>query len=156
MSFVDCLNWTSPAESQKEVFAALLLRNPLSTLQAYDLRHENWSYCLRSPTIVKWPARSWHTEQWSDSWGSNFSSRDADHKLVAWKVGFVAAMQRKLPSATPLVMFSSNNQRNSLRVSWEVRKSLYAYMICKHNDLRTCKKVGKFWSTVKGLDFEVC
>jgi hypothetical protein len=59
-------------------------------------------------------------------------------------------------SVTLRVMFGWPNQRDSLRFSWEVRESLYAYTMCIHNDLRTCEKVGELWSTFTGLDFEVC
>ena len=38
-------------------------------------------------------------------------------------------------------------RRNSLRVSREVRRSLYGYTMCTHKDLRTCEKVGELWST---------
>lgn len=29
---------------------------------------------------------------------------------------------------------------------WEVRECLYVYSMSKHNDLRTCEKVGELWS----------
>jgi len=32
-------------------------------------------------------------------------------------------------------------------IHWEVRESLYAYTMCIHINLRTCEKVGEFWST---------
>jgi hypothetical protein len=38
------------------------------------------------------------------------------------------------------------HQWDSLRFHWEVRECLYVYSMSKHNDLRTCEKVGKLWS----------
>lgn len=73
-------------------------------------------------------------------------TRDANPWLVASKLGFAVLNPWSHLGGSAAGVLFLNICLIHYVFSREVRKSLYEYTMCKHKDLRTCKKVDELWS----------